>query len=165
MRHWGGQCSWIHATRRAKYGGDVEDREDRYNLGRFVDAQDDVYPTVLTELRAGMKRSHWMWFIFPQVRGLGTSATAQHFAITDLDEATAYLAHPVLGQRLVECADLVVAIVGASLDRILGWPDNLKFHSSITLFSLVPDHNEVFDAALAKYFDGTQDARTLALTV
>lgn len=136
--------------------------EDPFNLQRFLTAQASVYPTVLAELRAGAKRSHWMWFVFPQLAGLGTSPTARKYAITVLEEAAAYLAHPVLGRRLEECTGLVVAIDGTSLDRILGWPDNLKFHSSITLFSLVPGHDAVIDLALAKYFDGTLDDRTVA---
>ena len=137
--------------------------DDPYNLERFVTAQAGVYPTVVAELHSGIKRSHWMWFIFPQIAGLGSSANAQEFSITGLEEAAAYLAHPVLGPRLAECTALVAAIDGAPLYRVLGWPDNLKFHSSITLFSLVPGHDRVFDAALAKYFDRVLDEKTIAL--
>src|SRR6478735_7478962 len=103
---------------------------DRYALQRFVDAQDRVYDTVLAELRNGAKRSHWIWFVFPQLRGLGRSATAQHYGISSLEEARAYLAHPVLGPRLRECARLVAATNGRSVDEIFGWPDNLTLTES-----------------------------------
>ncbi|MCU1388863.1 MAG: hypothetical protein JWL72_2201 [Ilumatobacteraceae bacterium] len=122
-----------------------------------------MYSTVLEELRSGEKRSHWMWFIFPQIAGLGSSAMARKYAVADLHEATAYLSHPQLGARLEECTQLVAAISGVSLDQILGWPDNLKFHSSMTLFSRVSHHGEIIDVALEKYFDGAPDEPTLAL--
>ncbi|MCU1396387.1 MAG: hypothetical protein JWM34_4815 [Ilumatobacteraceae bacterium] len=136
---------------------------DSYDLQRFVDAQAAVYPRVVSELRSGAKRSHWMWFIFPQIAGLGSSSMAQKYAIADMDEAAAYLAHDVLRARLEECARLVTAIDGVRLDRVLGFPDDLKFHSSMTLFSHVDGHGEVFDLALAKYFNGLPDDNTLAL--
>ena len=108
---------------------------DRFQLQRFVDAQRPVYDTAVRELRAGRKRSHWMWFIFPQISGLGHSVTSQTFALSSLAEAAAYLAHPVLGQRLRECAALLAGVEGRSVDEIFGHPDDLKFHSSMTLFA------------------------------
>jgi uncharacterized protein (DUF1810 family) len=141
----------------------VHSSADPYDLERFVDAQADVYPNVITELASGVKRSHWMWFVFPQIAGLGSSPTAQRYAISSLGEAAAYAAHPLLGPRLVECTGLVVAIDGRSLEQIFGWPDHLKFHSSMTLFSLVPHCDGVFHAALTKYFGGRRDGKTMEL--
>ena len=132
-------------------------------LDRFVTAQEGVFPTVLAELRSGRKRSHWMWFVFPQLVGLGTSPNARHFAITGLDEAAASLAHPVLGRRLIECTNLVVAYDVGALEDSLGWPDQMKFHSSVTLFSVVADPNSCYHTALAKHFMDTPDQRTLQL--
>jgi len=137
--------------------------DDPYDLERFVVAQAAVFPTVLAELRAGAKRTHWMWFVFPQIVGLGTSGMAQRYGITNVDEATAYLVHPVLGPRLVECTELVIATAGTPLDRTLGWPDNLKFHSSVTLFGLVEDHDPIFDSALTTFFGGVPDERTISI--
>jgi uncharacterized protein (DUF1810 family) len=134
-----------------------------FDLQRFVDAQAPLYATVLAELRAGRKRSHWMWFIFPQIAGLGRSATAQHYAIASLDEATAYLAHPLLGARLRECSALVAAIEGRTADAIFAYPDDLKFHSSMTLFARASPADTVFQACLDKYFGGAPDAATLEL--
>ena len=136
---------------------------DPFDLHRFVDAQQRVYATVLAELRAGAKRSHWIWFVFPQLRGLGRSATAQHYGISTLDEARTYLAHPVLGSRLRECTELVAAIDGRSVDEIFGWPDNLKVRSSMTLFARATDDNAVFRAVLDKYYDGEEDSATVEL--
>jgi uncharacterized protein (DUF1810 family) len=116
---------------------------------------------VTAELRAGRKQSHWMWFIFPQIAGLGHSATARHYAIASADEAAAYLAHPVLGARLRQCGALMAAIDGKSAEQILGHPDDLKFHSSMTLFAEVAPDEAVFHACLGKYFDGLPDAATL----
>jgi uncharacterized protein (DUF1810 family) len=137
--------------------------DDPYDLQRFVAAQAPAYGSVLAELRAGVKRTHWMWFVFPQVAGLGTSATARRYAISGLGEAAAYLEHPLLRPRFTECTALVLAVEDVPLERIFGRPDNLKFHSSITLFSHVPGHDAVIDQALAKYFDGALDDRTVAL--
>ena len=134
---------------------------DAHNLARFVDAQDRVWPQVLAELRAGRKTSHWMWFVFPQIAGLGHSPMAQHYAIQSLDEAAAYLAHPVLGPRLEEATRLVLAVRGQRIDAILGPPDDLKFRSSMTLFSLVPGASVVFIEALEQYFDAKPDGRTM----
>jgi len=134
-----------------------------FDLQRFVDAQAPLYAAVLAELRAGRKRSHWMWFIFPQIAGLGRSATAQHYAIASLDEARAYLAHPLLGARLRECSALVAAIEGHTADAIFAYPDDLKFHSSMTLFARASPSDTVFQACLDKYFGGAPDAATLEL--
>jgi len=136
-----------------------------YDLQRFLDAQASVYQQVLAELEAGQKRTHWIWFIFPQIHGLGSSPTAQRFAIADLNEAIAYLGHPILGPRLRECTSLVNAVEGRSIGEIFGYPDDLKFHSSMTLFaeaaakSVLADG--IFRKALAIYFGGEPDQATL----
>ncbi len=135
-------------------------------LQRFLDAQSDTYTAARAELAAGRKRTHWMWFIFPQIRGLGSSSTAQFYAISGMDEAVAYLAHPVLGARLRECVALVLAIPNPQLDRIFGFPDNLKFHSSVTLFAEAAKQStdpadSVFQAALDRLFAGRSDDATL----
>jgi uncharacterized protein (DUF1810 family) len=135
---------------------------DSFDLQRFVDAQAAVYSRVIEELRSGRKQSHWMWFIFPQIAGLGHSEMAQRFAISSSDEALAYLAHPLLGSRLRECTALINSVEGRSLLDILGSPDDLKFCSSMTLFNAVGSEPE-FLAALAKFFDGKADQRTLEL--
>jgi uncharacterized protein (DUF1810 family) len=137
--------------------------DDPFDLQRFVDAQDRVYKRVLAELRAGAKRSHWIWFIFPQLSGLGNSSTAKLFGIKSLEEARAFLAHPVLGPRLRECTRLAVSIEGRSVDEIFGWPDNLKVRSSMTLFAQATDDNADFRAVLEKFYGGQQDPRTLEL--
>lgn len=137
---------------------------DPFDLQRFVEAQERVYDAVLTELRAGRKRSHWIWFVFPQLRGLGTSATAQRYGISSLEEARAYLAHDELGPRLRECADVVARSEQASADDLFGWPDNLKVRSSMTLFSRASDDptvRAVFDQVLTKYYDGEPDPLTV----
>jgi len=117
---------------------------DPYNLQRFVDAQREIFGQVLSELREGRKQSHWMWYIFPQIKGLGNSPMAQRYAVLSLDEARAYWGHPVLGERLRECTQLVTAARGQSIEDILGYPDNLKFHSSMTLFTHATNHDAVF---------------------
>ncbi|MDR4465069.1 MAG: DUF1810 domain-containing protein [Nitrospira sp.] len=134
---------------------------DVYNLHRFLTAQAPTYDTVLAELRAGRKSSHWMWFIFPQIAGLGHSAMAQQFAIGSLDEAKAYLQHPVLGPRLRDCTQLVLNVEGRSTEEIFGYPDNLKFRSCMTLFLTAAADNTIFKDALLKYFDGKPDQSTL----
>lgn len=136
--------------------------DNEFDLERFVQAQEPVYATVLAELRAGHKHSHWMWFIFPQVAGLGRSEMAQRYAIASSDEAAAYLAHPVLGKRLRECASIVAAHEGLSAEEIFGHPDELKFRSSMTLFADVAPDEAVFQACIDKYFDGEPDSATLA---
>lgn len=134
-----------------------------FDLQRFVDAQQAVYETVLAELRAGHKRTHWMWFIFPQIAGLGRSSTARHFALSGIDEAQAYLAHPLLGQRLEECCRILVAIDGRTASQIFGYPDDLKLHSSLTLFAQAAPGQPLFETCLAQYFKGQRDAATLEL--
>ncbi|WP_182177757.1 DUF1810 domain-containing protein [Methylobacterium radiotolerans] len=135
---------------------------DTYELGRFVAAQEGVYPRALAELQAGDKRSHWMWFVFPQIAGLGASPMAQRYAIGSLAEAEAYAAHPVLGARLRACTAAVNAVAGRSAHAIFGSPDDLKFRSSMTLFARAVPGEPVFADALAHYFDGVPDPRTLA---
>lgn len=133
-----------------------------FDLRRFLDAQAPIYPQVLAELRRGRKQSHWMWFIFPQLAGLGHSAMAQRFAVASREEAVAYLGHRVLGSRLRECTALVNAVDGRTAREILGSPDDLKFHSSMTLFGAVSSDPE-FAAAVAKFYAGKLDQRTLDL--
>jgi len=133
---------------------------DVYNLHRFLEAQDPVYERVLTELKLGEKRSHWMWFIFPQLKGLGRSSMAEHYGIASRAEAEAYLKHEVLGPRLVECTKLVNAVEGKTVEKIFGYPDDLKFRSSMTLFAAVSEAGSVFHQALGKYFGGEPDSLT-----
>ena len=139
---------------------------DPYNLQRFLDAQESTYDNARAELAAGQKRSHWMWFIFPQIRGLGSSPMAQRFAISDLHEAKAFLEHPTLGTRLRECTSLVNGLSGRTLEDIFGYPDDLKFHSSMTLFAEAAAgfsaHNHVFTEALARHFHNQPDQATLS---
>ena len=135
---------------------------DPFNLQRFVTAQAPVYPAVLRELRDAYKRGHWMWFIFPQLRGLGFSSTAQFYGLTSLDEAQAYLDHPVLGPRLIECTEIVVEAKAGSLNAIFGSPDDIKFCSSMTVFDIAAP-NGVFGRALDRWCDGRRDERTLGL--
>jgi uncharacterized protein (DUF1810 family) len=135
---------------------------DDFNLQRFVDAQEPVYDTVVAELRAGAKRSHWIWFVFPQLEGLGRSPTAARFAISSLAEAQAYLDHAVLGPRLRECTNLVNAIQGSSVDQIFGWPDNLKVRSSMTLFATATGDNAEFVRLLDTFYGGEPDPVTVA---
>jgi len=134
---------------------------DSYNLERFVIAQDSIYRRVLSELQAGTKMGHWMWFIFPQVRGLGRSPTSIEYAISSRDEAQAYLQHPVLGHRLKECTQLVLNVNGRSATNIFGTPDDIKFRSSMTLFAQVSRDDDIFHRALQKYFEGVPDRLTL----
>lgn len=136
---------------------------DPHDLQRFVTAQATVIDDVRAELRAGRKRSHWMWFVFPQLRGLGLSATAQHYGIASLDEARAYLAHPVLGERLRECVGLMLQVPDADAHAILGSPDDLKFRSCLTLFALAAPEEPLFKQALERFYAGEPDPRTLAL--
>jgi uncharacterized protein (DUF1810 family) len=133
------------------------------DLDRFVSAQDSIYRQVVGELAAGRKRSHWMWFIFTQLSGLGSSAMAQRYALGGLAEARAYLAHPLLGARLRECSALVLAVQGATVHGIFGSPDNMKFHSSMTLFAQAAPDEPLFRECLDKYFGGVPDQATLDL--
>jgi len=136
---------------------------DIYNLQRFLDAQSHTYDTVLSELRSGRKSSHWIWFIFPQIAGLGHSGMAQKFAITSLDEAKAYLEHPVLGPRLRACTQLVLDVEGRRAEEIFPYPDDLKFRSCMTLFLTAATDNALFKDALLKYYNGKPDQLTLDL--
>ena len=136
--------------------------DDPFDLARFVAAQDPVMGEVRRELRAGRKRTHWMWFVFPQLRDLGRSDVALHYGIRSLAEARAYFAHPLLGPRLVACTALVNALRGRSVNAVFGSPDDLKFHSCMTLFDTARPR-EVFDVALTVHFGRERDARTLAL--
>jgi uncharacterized protein (DUF1810 family) len=135
---------------------------DLFDLQRFVDAQAPVYPRVLAELRQGRKQSHWMWFIFPQIAGLGHSPMAQRFAIASRAEALAYLGHGVLGSRVRECTALVNAVEGRTINEILGSPDDLKFRSSMTLFGAVSSE-ALFAEAIAKFYGGAVDQQTVDL--
>jgi uncharacterized protein (DUF1810 family) len=139
-------------------------RNDPFDLTRFTKAQERVYASVLAELRSGWKRTHWMWFIFPQIDGLGHSSTAKFYAIKNIEEARQYLKHPVLGARLVECSEAVLAVEGRSVAAIFGYPDDMKLKSSMTLFaSVAGDPHSVFNSVLDKYFQGERDSRTLQL--
>lgn len=132
------------------------------SLDRFVEAQSPVYQRALAELRAGRKQSHWMWFVFPQIEGLGSSPIAQRYAIVSLDEARHYLAHPLLGPRLRECAEAVLSHPDKSVHAIFGSPDDMKFHSSMTLFHRADPADEAFKRALDVFFDGDEDGATIA---
>ncbi len=140
----------------------MQPTDDPFDLKRFVDAQAPVYGNVVAELRDGRKRSHWMWFVFPQLRGLGGSAMAARYGISSLEEAGAYLSHPVLGPRLRECTQLVNGVQGRSIGQIFGSPDDLKLRSSMTLFARATDDNQDFIALLDKFYGGSWDELTLA---
>jgi uncharacterized protein (DUF1810 family) len=141
----------------------MDHRKHDFDLERFVDAQNSVFAKVCAELRAGRKQSHWMWFIFPQLAGLGSSAMAARYAISAKPEAQAYVAHEILGPRLRQCTQLVNQVAGRSVLEIFGYPDDLKFHSSMTLFSRAAPHEQLFADALQKYFVGKTDIRTLQI--
>ncbi len=134
--------------------------DDPFDLQRFVDAQEPVFEQVCKELRAGEKRTHWMWFVFPQIHGLGYSAMAQRYALTSREEASAYLMHPLLGVRLRDCTRLVNDVQGRSIRQIFGSPDDMKFHSSMTLFAHATQDNSIFVDALHRYFGGEFDRAT-----
>lgn len=136
---------------------------DPLNLNRFVTAQQTSFAQALSELKRGRKQSHWMWFIFPQIDGLGSSSTAKFYSIKSLDEARAYLAHPVLGPRLLECCHALLAVDGKSVSDIMGYPDDLKLRSSMTLFARAADDIAVFNQVLEKLFKGDPDPATLKL--
>ena len=139
------------------------ERGDPHGLNRFISAQEGIYDRVLAELRGGLKRTHWMWYIFPQIDGLGHSPTTRHYAIKSLEEARLYLGHPVLGARLVESAEAVLTVQGLPASDIFGHPDDGKLQSSMTLFLLVAEPGSVFERVLDKYFQGKRDARTLQI--
>ena len=136
---------------------------DPHDLGRFLRAQDRDYEQALAELRSGRKQSHWMWYIFPQIDGLGFSPTSRFYSIKSVAEAEAYLEHPVLGPRLVACCEAVLAVEARSATEIFGTPDDMKLRSSATLFASVSPARSVFDRLIEKYFDGRKDERTLQL--
>jgi uncharacterized protein (DUF1810 family) len=146
-----------------KKASDAIGRDAPFDLNRFISAQYEVYNRVLAELKSGAKRTHWMWFIFPQIEGLGRSTTAEYYAIKSVEEARDYLNNPLLGSRLSECTEAVLAIEGRSASDIFGYPDDLKLKSSMTLFASVADSGSIFVRVLDKYFQGEQDARTLQL--
>ena len=132
-------------------------------LIRFLEAQNQMYLTALSEVKKGGKKSHWMWFIFPQLKGLGTSETARYFGLNGISEATEYLRHPVLGRHLIEITEALLAFEGKTANQIFGTPDDLKLRSCMTLFAAVENSNPVFSRVLDKYFDGQPDALTLSL--
>jgi uncharacterized protein (DUF1810 family) len=140
-----------------------DDSRGADDLNRFVRAQEGDYESALSELRSGRKRTHWMWYVFPQLDGLAVSATSKHYAIKSVEEARAYLGHPVLGPRLVECAEVVLGVQGRSAAEIFGSPDDLKLRSCATLFACVSTPGSVFDQLLEKYYRGVRDAKTLQL--
>ena len=137
--------------------------DDPFDLSRFLQAQEGVYAAALAELRAGRKTSHWMWFVFPQFEGLGRSQTARFFAVKSLAEARAFLAHPVLGKRLRECTAGVLRVTGRTASEIFGYPDDLKFCSSMTLFERAEPDCDLFSEALDRFFEGRRDRLTLEL--
>lgn len=141
----------------------VMNNNDSDNLSRFTSAQEGIFVNVLAELRSGQKRTHWMWFIFPQIDGLGHSSTTRYYSIKSKNEARNYLDHPVLGARLVKCAELLLAIDGKSVTDIFGFPDDIKLKSCMTLFATVAGPDSVFAHVLEKYFDGQQDEKTISL--
>ncbi len=132
-------------------------------LSRFLSSQDTVYPQVLKELQNGKKTSHWIWFIFPQIEGLGQSTTAKYYSIKNLNEAKKYIDHPILGKRLLECCNIILKIEGRSVEDIFGYPDNLKLKSCMTLFKYVTPENKVFSIVLKTYFADQEDERTVSI--
>jgi len=142
---------------------DPRSSDDPYDLTRFVRAQENQYEQALSEIRSGRKRTHWMWYIFPQIDGLALSSTSKHYSVKSLEEAKAYLEHPILGPRLLECAEAVVRAEGRSATEIFGAPDDLKLRSCATLFACVSPRNSVFDRLLTKYYRGERDGKTLQL--
>jgi uncharacterized protein (DUF1810 family) len=151
----------MHGRAESRYQMTEPQSTGNHHLDRFLQAQRSVYEDALSELRAGRKESHWIWFIFPQIAGLGHSPAAQFYAIESLQEAVAYLQHPVLGSRLRECTGIVNDIEGRSINAIFGSPDDMKFRSSMSLFAQATKDNQIFLSALKKYFDGKPDQLTL----
>lgn len=142
---------------------DLDAAGDKYDLSRFVAAQETTYQRALAEIRSGRKRSHWMWYIFPQFEGLGFNETSRRYAIKSIAEARAYLRHPVLGPRLIECVQALLGIDGRSAYEIFGSPDDMKLRSSATLFAHVSDAGNLFEEVLQRYFDSQPDAKTMQL--
>jgi uncharacterized protein (DUF1810 family) len=143
--------------------GDSRDKDDPYNLNRFLQAQENDYEQALSEIKSGRKRTHWMWYIFPQIDGLAFSSTAKHYSIKSIEETRAYLDHAILGARLRECAEAVVGLEGRFAAEIFGSPDDLKLKSCATLFACVSPPGSVFDRLLAKYYGNRRDEKTLRL--
>ncbi len=139
------------------------DSRDAFDLSRFVTAQEDVYESALAEIRSGRKRTHWMWFVFPQLRGLGSSPISRQFAIRSAAEARAYLAHPILGARLLECCDALLRVNAGSANDIFGSPDDMKLRSCATLFASVSERGSVFERVLERFYGGSTDKKTEAL--
>jgi uncharacterized protein (DUF1810 family) len=139
------------------------EESDPYNLKRFLTAQENVYSAALAEIRSGRKRSHWMWFIFPQIEGLGRSEISRHYAIKNRDEAIHFLMHPVLGQRLIEISNTLLAVNKKNTEEIFRYPDHLKFKSCMTLFAAVAEPGSVFQLVLNKFFNGEGDPKTMAI--
>ena len=140
-----------------------ENMSDPFDLNRFISAQEGVFDRALAELRGGLKRSHWMWFIFPQIEGLGHSPTTRFYSLKSLEEARQYLSHPLLGTRLKGCCEAVLAVQGRSASDIFGHPDDWKLQSSMTLFELVSEPQSIFSRVLEKYYQGKRDTRTLQI--
>lgn len=147
----------------SNYSGAICGIDDPFDLGRFLSAQEGIYANVIKELKSGRKLTHWMWYVFPQLSGLGTSSTARQYAIRSLEEARCYLQHSVLGARLLECTRIINGLQGRTALQIFGVPDNMKFCSSMTLFELVATKDAEFSLALGKYFSGQRDSATLKL--
>jgi uncharacterized protein (DUF1810 family) len=145
------------------HSNDSHSTDDPYNLSRFLRAQEDDYEQALSEIRGGRKRTHWIWYIFPQIDGLALSSTSKHYAIKSIEEARAYLAHPVLGPRLLECAEAAVRVEGRTAREVFGSPDDLKLRSCATLFACASSPGSVFDRLLEKYYGGGRDGKTLHL--
>ena len=145
------------------HSNDSHSTDDPYDLNRFVRVQENDYEQVLSEIKSGRKRTHWMWYIFPQLDGLASSSTAKHYSIKSMDEARAYLAHPILGPRLLECAEAAVGVEGRTASAIFGSPDDLKLRSCATLFACVSPADSVFERLLKKYYPGGRDSKTLQL--
>lgn len=159
-----GRSAFVTGPQKADYHAVVKlGGSDPHGLSRFVGAQEGVYEQALAEIRAGRKRSHWMWYVFPQFKGLGSSPTSIEYAISSVEEAQAYLAHPILGPRLVECAEAVLQTEGLSALEVFGSPDDMKLRSSATLFASVSPAGSVFHRLIDKYFAGKEDVRTIEL--
>ena len=142
---------------------EIAQQKQDFELIRFEDAQENIYPEVIVELRNGRKQSHWMWFIFPQLDGLGNSPTTKRYSIKSVEEAKAYLDHPLLGKRLLECFAILVGVQNRTAEQIFGYPDYLKLQSCVTLFSIVDPLQEVFTQVLGKYYNNKKDQRTIDL--
>ncbi|MBA3007666.1 MAG: DUF1810 domain-containing protein [Proteobacteria bacterium] len=142
---------------------DLPNASNSFDLARFTRAQEEIYTQVLEELQRGHKKSHWMWFIFPQIDGLGRSSIAKHYAIKSLEEAAAYLNHPVLGQRLLQCSETLLNIHGKSASEIFGYPDEWKLRSCMTLFAAIAETESVFVQVLTRYFKGQPDQQTMEI--